>query len=806
MALTPTVPRVWRLVRAGQIEANPTTVAQRAGAFAAATPDGTVLLTRRDADGLGHYMIASNIGSVEQASLHLAQTVAARAEEIEGEPQSLLASRHIAVARFSPGSAVGRDTQAGAELQEISGRLASSLRQGEWVAVVMRKPRNSEVRRYQKWLQHQFGGSRPTHHSMQQTAVTMSLWAGADGRGDAKALLQQVAAAMPGFDVQIVGVPVEVWRNGLITVGAGILGFAAAVWARTQGFVGDEGLLAGVTGLALGGGLPVAAAGVLYMVGRIPSLAEKVRRLARYNLLLEPRLRLAPPSPPRRERVTREGETVEARDGGYPLHAQAFLSGPQLLAGIVAPHAGAASGTASTAVRPAPAAMRERIGPLLGVNDGRPVYLSAADSYAGVLALGQAGSGKSRLVQSFFAWAALDRREPQGLPGWPGGRHSLVAFESKGDGADAYEQWAASVGDPVLRIDFAGAGAVKLDILDVPGTVAEKARALVNALKYAFSDGSIQERSFDTLVQVFTAAFVAAELPQIAQAAELPAGASPFFYASALLGNRGDATGVALAGAIKSEAARTRAEPGSALALATEALAPMYEGKTPAQRGQLTDAPRNKVSALLAAENFWSRPNRVTWDMVLDRHGSVVINTGLSKDGQIVDDQLVEQASALFMYTLYEAIKRRCTGWYEQGRAVSIFADELKLLAGSNAQVITWLRDQGRSYGVRAVFATQYPEQLTPEVRSSVMGFGTMLAFSQNNPDVVRGLVADLSLAGDEWTGADVANLPAFETIVRATVGRARQTPFTVKIPDFWGRRTEFRQLQAGAGEVSPTG
>jgi hypothetical protein len=133
----PTVPRIWRLVRAGQIETNPTTVAQRAGAFAAATPDGTVLLTRRDADGLGHYMIASNTGSVEQASLHLAQTVAALAEEVEGEPQSLLSSRHIAVARFSPGSAVGRDTQAGAELQEISGRLASALRQGEWVAVVM---------------------------------------------------------------------------------------------------------------------------------------------------------------------------------------------------------------------------------------------------------------------------------------------------------------------------------------------------------------------------------------------------------------------------------------------------------------------------------------------------------------------------------------------------------------------------------------------------------------------------------------------------------------------------------------------
>jgi DNA helicase HerA-like ATPase len=150
----------------------------------------------------------------------------------------------------------------------------------------------------------------------------------------------------------------------------------------------------------------------------------------------------------------------------------------------------------------------------------------------------------------------------------------------------------------------------------------------------------------------------------------------------------------------------------------------------------------------------------------------------------------------MMMYSLYEAIKRNCSGWFEQGRGVSIFADELKLLAGSSADVITWLRDAGRSYGVRLFFATQYPEQLTEEVKNSVMGFGTLLAFSQNNPRVIETLISDLNLAGDEWSGADVANLPAFETIVRATAGKKRQAPFTVKVHDFWGDRENFAELQ----------
>jgi hypothetical protein len=198
--------------------------------------------------------------------------------------------------------------------------------------------------------------------------------------------------------------------------------------------------------------------------------------------------------------------------------------------------------------------MRERIGPLVGDNDGRPVYLSAADAWSGTILFGQAGSGKSRLVQALFAHAGLERVQPSGRPGFTGAQNFLIAFESKGEGADAYVEWSKIVDDQALRIDFAGPGSIQLDILSIPGTADVRARAVVNAMKYAFSDGSIQERSFDTLTQVLTAGF--AVTLDVAAVAELPVGMSPFFYANILLGGRGDAMGVALAGAIRSEVAR----------------------------------------------------------------------------------------------------------------------------------------------------------------------------------------------------------------------------------------------------------
>lgn len=54
-------PRVWSLRRSGNVSQNTASVKQRAAPFAASTPDGTVLLTRRGEDGLRHAIVGAGL-------------------------------------------------------------------------------------------------------------------------------------------------------------------------------------------------------------------------------------------------------------------------------------------------------------------------------------------------------------------------------------------------------------------------------------------------------------------------------------------------------------------------------------------------------------------------------------------------------------------------------------------------------------------------------------------------------------------------------------------------------------------------
>lgn len=782
--------RAWRLTRSGTMDTSSVAVVQRSGAFASSAPAGSMVVTRRGEHGLEHYFVAPDTGRPGNAAALLGQAAAARPDEIPELPE-LLSGSHIAVMTVRPSMVIGQDTQAGADMSLVSSALSNMLDKDQWVAAVFRAPSPTEVKWYRRWFDDMYGG-RAVHHSVQSSAVLMTVFAGANSVQGAQSIVQSVASALPGFDVPVVPQVLSPWDtarwSAWAAAGAAAAGVASLVVPALQGHV-----LATVAAFA------VAAASVvrtqMVLSGRLSSPWSRALSLSRRNRLPVPARLPLPPRRPRPQKFRPDGGVVEATHGQYPFPKDVVAVGPQLAVAMVAPHAGNDSGHATTLDRPAPGVMRGRIGPYMGDNLNERIHLSAEDMYQGVALFGKAGSGKTRAVQALFAWSCLERVRPSGLPGFPGVRNTLIAFESKGEGADEYEAWGHAAGDKVLRIDFAASAATMgLDILNVPGDAERRARSIVNALKYAFSDGSIQERSFDTLIQVFTAAFAVSDNQELlAMAPEVTPGKSPFYYASVLLGNYGDVAGVSLAAAIRSEAAR---RPDTTdLVNASQKLANLYEGKSVSARASVTDAPRNKVSALLAAEQFWARPYKVSWDSILERHRAVIINTGAASTGagsyEAEDDELTRQMSAVLMYTLYDAIKRRCAGWWDQGRGVSIFADELKLLTGSSATVLTWMREQGRSYGVRPVFATQYPEQLTPEVKNSVMGFGTVLAFAQDNPTVVEGLVRDLTMTGEDWTGADVANLPKYHAIVRAMAG-TRQAPFTLALRDFVARRDSF--------------
>ncbi|KAB1661574.1 hypothetical protein F8O07_06630 [Pseudoclavibacter sp. CFCC 13796] len=772
--------RSFLLTRAGTIEPNPTTFIMRSKAWANARPNGSSIVVWRDEAGIHNAVVTPVDASAKDSAVKLAVSVAAHSDESDIDLPVTAVMRAARIPRRV--SIETRETVAGADPAETARALALSLGVGDWVAISSRQPARREKKWWRRWLSAQFGNERSQHHSTREGASVAAVYAGSTDRVSADNLLHAVFAALPGFDLPIETYSPSTWAAGLpVLAGAGVAGLL--------GFVaGSTGRLDSAAVLCWAAAAVLFVAGVLTGVGRIPTLASKAR-LGRFTGLFPvARADVRPPRPPKRSFVDKEGVTHDSQPGDYPLARTSFMVGADLIAAFAAPQAGAASGENSTAGREAPAAVQDNVGPLIGVAGSNGVHLSAADMFSGIIALGSAGTGKSVFVHNVFGWTALEKAQPSGRPGFPGAHNSLIAFENKGDGADHYVRFAQYAGEPVYRVELGDPKRAGIDLFPPQiGSVEFRARLAAGALKYTFGEDSIQERSFDTLRRVFAAAFVISEKPEgIATVVDgVPDSGSPFLYAAALMGERGDDVAVALAGQLQGEAMRLDAGEDTDLGFAATQITPLFSGLTPSKRGDLFQAPRNKITNLLAAEQWWSRPARLTWDQVLDDHLTIVVNTGQSIGGQPIDDKLTEEMSGLLMYTLYDAIKRRCSGWQDMHRHVTVFADELKLLAGKNPEIITWLRDQGRSFGVQPVFATQRTEQLDKRVKEAVTGFGTVLAFAQDNPQVAKQLADDFAADGSVWQPADIVNLPPYVAIVRTKVGKTRQPAFTCALSNF---------------------
>ena len=1077
---TPVSTRVWRFVRAGGASPDPTNVVRRAQSFAvAASESGTVtLVCVRDERGMAGYLVTSDGSSADQAALHLAQTVAARAEPVAALP-GLDGVGSVGWLRAHPTSVASRDVQAGADPSEVSRRLAVAMRPGQWVAIVLRPARRNERKRVLRWYAHRLGTANPVHHITDEQAVVASIVAGGADADEVRSLLRQLAAALPGFDVDTkVGTSTR-WRDvaALDAVGIGSwlgVGIGLHVWMVAS----------------LVGSVPAAlAAGIAY--GLVPTRAGRVGKQVGTGVFGAPPKRLFPPRRPREKKEARDNgrKGSAAADGSYPLASTTFLLSPSVVVGLVAPHAGGASGASTTARRAAPEMLLDpRIGPALGQagDDPAMVHLPAGDFPAGVAIVGKQGSGKaqpldtwfpvpvsvrfpsgwarneelqvsdrvfardgettevvgfsevfdgqcyevslddgqritcdaghlwsvstsasradghppvilrteemaaamrggrrrpgyaialcapitgpdtvlaypesqigagvhccragadatvapevlrasvtqrlavlaglmdteggigtngrcalvfcrsdtaasvvelvrslgikvvytvidegdhprwhvrfvtntavsnvawraarlpedlaernthlfvtgvsevgtvavrcisvdhpehlyltdgfvpthnSQITRSLYAWHCLERVRPSGRAGYPGARNALVVFESKGDeGADVYGQWAEVIGDSSLRIDLVDPTSYAIDVFAIPGTVAVRARYAVNMMVYTFEPGAIQGRSFETLDAAFSGALTVTDT--IATSVGAPTGRSPIYYTYVLLGGVGDARAVALAGAIFEAAHRagpvnmSKQPPGapnvaSDLMVAQEKLSVLFGGKiTEGQRRTLTEAARNKIGDLLAAESWWSPARRkVSWRDILQGHHSVILNTGVTA-GAVMDERITGYMSSLLMYSLRDAIMRTCSGWQKAGRSVSIFSDELSLLAGSSPEVIAWTHDQGRAYGVRPFFATQRPEQLSDALRTSLQDFGTFLCFAQSNPSVAAQAAADMAADGGEWTVADIVGLDPYTAVVRTHVGRKRQPAVPVRVTNWEADMAGFSDAQ----------
>lgn len=794
---------IYRLARVGGIETNPTTYTQRAGTFASAVANtGTAtLLTRRDSTGLNGYLILPAAAAGHKAEIHLAHTVGARAEPAE-LPAELGDTEEIGTLEFRPSVAL-RETQAGIDPTELPRLLGNAMADGTWVAVTMRKPADVERRRYSTWLSHRLGTAMPTHHSMSPTAMVVTITAGAATRDEVRALLAQVSAGMPGFDLDTT---VRFARRRPAAVYAGAAGALASLAAHIgMPHLPAEAaayLPAGLPGFLFAAAAVFGLAFLAGLSGRLPSPDSRLRDRIDTGVFPAPAQRLTAPAKPRKEQIVRghtkdsQGNKIpyekllRAQDGQYPLHERAFLVGPSVVVGMVSPHAGAVSGVATTKARSTPPAMLQPIGPLLGSTDDGMAYLSAASLRFGCAIVGKPGSGKSLLVRSLFGWHCLERVRPSGRPGYPGKNNALIAFESKGDGAAKYVEWAHALGDQVLVIDAVDPNTPAIDVFAVPGDNAAKANFFTNAMKYTFGESAIGDRSFPTIVAVLTAAqAIDAELLDSIDDRDelvLPHGKSPIYYAFQLLAGHSDRTAVTLAHGLRNLAVklRERGTPNSDYEQAYSAIASLFEDKTESARRPFLEPPRNKFEQLLVLEDWWTPARRkVTWSQVLEGHRSIVINTGSTTTGVILDEAQSQQLSSLLMFSLQNALKRYCSGWLEAGRSVSIFADELSLLAGTSPEIVAWIRDQGRSYGIRAILATQRPEQLAPQLRNNFLTYATLISFAHTD----YGTAGEIStnVGPNEFSTEDIQHIEPYHVVVRSEADGYRQSAFIVKLPNF---------------------
>lgn len=196
----------------------------------------------------------------------------------------------------------------------------------------------------------------------------------------------------------------------------------------------------------------------------------------------------------------------------------------------------------------------------------------------------------------------------------------------------------------------------------------------------------------------------------------------------------------------------------------------------------------------------------LTWDDLLRNHEVVIVNTGIAPDsGTQMTQEATELVASLIFFSLVQSIKRVANGWRDQGRRITLMADELSMIAEDNATQMEWLRDKGRSYGVELSWATQRQHQLPPKVRDSFMGFGTLIAFTQDNEVVAESVASNLAADGSEWSKQDVVNLEAYSVIIRTRTGH-RLAAFTAALTDFESEPDLFEARQLGTvllpGEV----
>ena len=479
----------------------------------------------------------------------------------------------------------------------------------------------------------------------------------------------------------------------------------------------------------------------------------------------------------------------------------------------------------------APPAVRDAVGIPLGSDpSGAAVKLPEVDRKAGVLMVGEAGSGKTEAVEGVFAsdliargrgFGATPAKLRDGQTGMffmnakdPSTTQAVLGIctqlgfrptETMGGGF-----WSAVVINPHVS---AGPRLELFDRSDPAGS----ARRMVDAMVYAFDEGDIRAASADMLRAAFEVAL--SVTPGIAARAGLdPRRLNVLDLAMAMLGGGADpavrqvleaelervwreetgvvergsggesggggtATGLLGEHGVDGDAERkmTAARGASPQAKAWAEWS-RYVGLPARTFEERAGAPRNKLGELIGVDLWSQDPARaeVTLDDLIDQHRVVVMDFATGAQSE----RIAQRVASMVLYLMWVSIRRMCDGWLNAGRTTTVYADELRMVSGSGSDgdALMNMRDLGRSFGLRLVFGTQRVGSLAGPVAATVKGFGAKMWLRTANREDAEEAVADL---GDDgaFSPSDVMRLPVGSALCSMRVNDQVQPPFTLRFP-----------------------
>lgn len=635
--------------------------------------------------------------------------------------------------------------------------------------------------------------------------------------GLATTILTLILTTLSPLDLWMLAIPIGI--TGLLLIGS--LGIYVATNASTFSQMLAIGIpLTAMFALAL---LPLSLAVTLIpAVFTILMLIRWLRRSKWDDIYQKPR-RYRGFEPNRKAESADKETPLGGRDNtkvivGYPTQRSTILLPPMTVMALWTPGGLAAAKTQESHPVPEPLAQG---GVPLGLDQtGREGYLVTDQLYGGIAIIGEAGSGKSGLSHGIMQWADMHRVDTSSKD-W--GRDSrIIDFAMKdSDGVRIMQNYRQHHPDKCKPGHVSYLANPKVKTIDLLGMKDSKdARAtgqqIAECMKYAFDPGDIMNDSLDVITSAMTIAVAVSRLPdqqtvvdrvhrleqKYPGAGYMNPQASPIGWGVVALAASDGATGSAraLGQVVRDLAGEYKNSDNKALAVDLEQAARAAEqlyGR-PDAKGHvsisdqrlldMTKSSRNKVKQLMDVEHvFTPERGQITWKQVLANPGDYHFVLAPVNDSMKLPDRMNKILGAWLMKRLWGAIKDNCQGWQQAGKHTMIVCDELSLLANADPDSLAEIKNQGRSFGVIPVFATQYPEQLTPILLTAFMGFSTFITFNTPNPSVADQAAAVLTDndGEDGWTNGAVRNLPKYCAAVRTRTQGQLQPSFLVNVHDF---------------------